>query len=110
MRFSFIANRKWLITLAILVSAALSGCVTYVPVDEWNIARAAYEAAREADAPRFVPSMWFKAEQTYREAQRAYRERDYEKAKELFKKARVYCEQAENAARLARYQSGEVIP
>lgn len=110
MRFLRIANRFWFITLAILVSTAFSGCVTYIPVDEWNTARAAYESARDADAARFVPSMWFKAEQTYREAQRAYKDREYDKAKALFIRARIYCEQAENAARLARYQSGEVIP
>jgi len=110
MSFLRIVNQIRFISLAILVSIAFSACVTYVPIDEWNTARAAYEAARESDAARFVPALWFKAEQTYREAQRAYKDRDYEKAKVLFTRARIYCEQAENAARLARYQSGEVIP
>lgn len=95
---------------ALLVVVVLSGCVTYLPVDEWNTARAAYEGARENDAARFVPALWFKAEQAYREAQRAYKDRDYELAKTLFNRSRLYSEQAENAARLARYQSGEVIP
>lgn len=84
--------------------------MSYLPVDEWTIARSAYDAAKEADAARYVPSIWFNAEQSYREAQKAYRDRHYLKAKELFIEARQICEQAENAARLARQQSGEVVP
>jgi hypothetical protein len=84
--------------------------VTYVPVDEWTIARSAYEAAKDADAARYVPSIWFNAEQTYREAQKSYRERRYPKSKVLFIESKQLCEQAENAARLARQQSGEVVP
>lgn len=92
------------------VSGGLTGCVTNVPIDEWTLARSSYEAAKDADAARYVPSIWFNAEQTYREAQKAYRDRRYPASKELFIQARQLCEQAENAARLARQQSGDVIP
>ena len=94
----------------ILAAGLYSACVTYVPVDEWTLARAAYEGAKDADAPRFVPAIWFKAEQSYREAQRGMKERQYSEAKELFVVAKLGFEQAENAARLSRYQSGEVVP
>ena len=101
---------SWVRTVATLAAVLLaSGCVTYIPVDEWTMARSAYESAREADAARFVPAIWFKAEQSYRDGQRAYKDRKYEEAKQLFNQARAYCEQAENAARLARHQSGEVV-
>jgi hypothetical protein len=87
-----------------------TACVTYLPVDEWNIARASYEAARDADSARYVPSIWFSAEQTYRAAEKAYQDRRYETAKKLFNDSKRLCEEAENAARLARQQSGEVVP
>lgn len=95
---------------ALLSSVLFTACVTYMPVDEWAMAKAAYEAARDADSARYVPSIWFNAEQTYREAQKAYRDRRYSSAKILFDQAKQLCEQAENAARLARQQSGEVVP
>jgi len=81
-----------------------------MPVDEWTMARAAYEAAKDADSARYVPSIWFNAEQTYREAQKAFRDRRFSSAKTLFIQSKQLCEQAENAARLARQQSGEVVP
>lgn len=91
-------------------SVLAPACVTYLPVDEWTLARSAYEAAKDADSARYVPAIWFNAEQTYREAQKAYKDRHYNQAKKLFIDARQLCEQAENAARLARQQSGEVVP
>lgn len=96
--------------LLIIQLVFLGGCVSYLPVEEWTLARAAYDSAKEADAARYVPSIWFNAEQTFREAQKAYRDRRYSKAKELFVQAKNLAEQAENAARLARQQSGEVVP
>jgi len=81
-----------------------------VCVCRWTQARAAYEAAKDADAARYVPAIWFNAEQAYREAQTAYKDRRYPRAKELFNQSRQLSEQAENAARLARQQSGEIVP
>lgn len=114
-RISFRCNNVRSISsgLAIFCTALVlcgSGCVTDVPVQEWTLARSSYEAAKDADAARYVPSIWFNAEQTYREGQKAYRDRRYKTSKTLFIEARRLCEQAENAARLARQQSGEVVP
>lgn len=102
--------RHWGSLIAVPFFLLSAGCVTSLPVDEWSLARSAYESAKDADSARYVPSIWFNAEQTYREAQKAYRERRYPVAKSLFEKAKTLCEQAENAARLARQQSGEVVP
>ncbi|RYZ61312.1 MAG: DUF4398 domain-containing protein [Proteobacteria bacterium] len=87
-----------------------TGCVTHIPVDEYTMARAAYEAAKDSDAARFAPSLWFNAEQAYREAQKDFRDRHYEQAAIRFVQAQDLSEQAENSARLSRNQSGEVIP
>jgi hypothetical protein len=95
---------------SLAVAIVFSGCVTYIPVDEYNLARAAYEAARDADAPRYAPSLWFNAEQAYRDGQKSFKERNFGDARYKFTQTRNYAEQAENAARLARHQSGDVVP
>jgi hypothetical protein len=105
-----ISNPLCLIFLSVLMSGMISGCVTNIPVDEYTIARAAYEAARDADSSRFAPAIWFKAEQTYREAEKAFRERRYSVAKDLFEQAQELSEKAEELSMLARHQSGEIIP
>ena len=100
------------VALLAILSLSQVGCVTSssVPIEEYNLARAAYEAARDADCVRFAPSLWFNAEQSYREGQKAYAERNYGAARDKFEEARGYAEQAENAARLARHDSGDVAP
>lgn len=105
------ARHAFIFVIFLMLSTGFwAGCVSYAPVDEYNLARAAYVAARDADSLRFAPALWFSAEQSYREGQRAFKDRRYTDAKEAFEKARYYAEQAENAARLARMQSGEVLP
>ena len=81
-----------------------------MPVEEYNLARAAHDAAKDADCVRYAPSLWFNAEQAYRDGQKAYHDRRYKEAKESFDLARQYAEQAENTARLARRESGDVAP
>lgn len=95
---------------AVASALALSGCVTYIPVEEYTLARAAYDSARDAEAARFAQAMWFNAEQNYREGQKAFRDRNYGEAKSRFVEAQKFAEQAENAARVARHQSGQVVP
>lgn len=91
------------------VALSTSACVTsaQVPLEEYTLARAAYEAAKDADAIRYAPSLWYTAEENYREAQRAFKERRYGRAGDLFEDAREAAEKAENAARIARHQAGD---
>lgn len=86
------------------------GCVSMIPVDEYTIARAAMDGARDSEAPRFAPALWYKAEQAYREGETFFRERSYEQAQSRFNQARTFAEQAENAARLSRFESGDLAP
>lgn len=88
-----------------------SACVTVsIPVEEYNLARAAIDAARESDSPRYSPGLWYKAEQAYRDAERLFRERRYSEAKKLFVEAKYLGEKAENAAKLVRFQQGDEDP
>ena len=88
----------------------LVACATSPPVEDYTLARAAMDAARDADAPKYAPSLWFKAEESYRVGQLSYRDRRFATARTQFLNARDLAEQAENAARLRRFQSGETIP
>lgn len=96
--------------LVLSSSLFLSGCVTFIPVEEYTLARAAYESAKDADALKYAPALWYKAESAYKEGQRFYADRRYDNASRSFIQAKFLAEKAENAARLARYQSGEGIP
>lgn len=84
-----------------------SGCVHHIPVEEYTMARAAHEAARDADALRYAPSLWYNAEQAFREGQKAFKDRSYGSAKTSFEQAKIFAEQAENAARIARAGTGD---
>jgi hypothetical protein len=94
--------------LLFMATIVLSGCVTSVPVDDYVLARAAYDSAKDAEALRYAPALWYNAEQAYREGQRAYKERRYDEAKTDFKDSRVAAEKAENAARVARHAAGDL--
>lgn len=100
--------------LGILVSSGafcflgLLACVGSPPVEEYNLARAAHEAASEAESSRYAQGLWYKAEDAYKNAIRLYKERKHSEAREEFNNARELLEKAENAARLSRIQSGGV--
>ena len=100
--------RRSVPAIALAVAVLASGCVTYIPVDEYTIARAAYEAAKDADAARFAPRLWSSAELTYQEAQQSFKDRRYADARSKFLQSKELSEKAEFAARLARHQSGDL--
>jgi hypothetical protein len=101
---------RWRLVWLAIPLFVLSACVTYIPADEYNLARAAFEAARDADAARYAPALWFKAEQAYREGQKLFKERNYESARAVFVQSKYFAEQAENAARIERHKSGDFVP
>lgn len=90
------------LVFAFIASIAISGCVIDPPQRDYALARAAVDAAREADAARFASGYWHSAEDAFRKAERLYKDKEHEKAKEMFRRARIYAERAENAAQLKR--------
>lgn len=97
-------------TLAAAFILILAGCVTApAPIDDYTLARAALEAARSVEAARHSPGFYHQAEESYRKAKLLFEEREYERAKEQFVRARIAAEKAENSARLIRMKSGEVL-
>lgn len=79
------------------------------PLEDYSLARAALDAARSAQAPRYSPGFWHQAEEAYRKARVHYAERDWKSAKEEFIRSRKAAEKAENSARLIAQKTGEVI-
>jgi hypothetical protein len=97
-------------TLAFPLIFFMSGCQTVpAPIEEYTLARAAIEAARNVQAPRHSPGYWHQADEAYRQAQDHYRDHDWSKARTEFIKARLAAEKAENSARLIRQKTGEVL-
>lgn len=99
-----------LLCFSAMACLVVSGCVTSFPIEEYALARAAVEAAKDSDAPRYAPNLWYKAEEAYQQGQREYKERSYSKARDAFIEAKYHAERAENAARLQRFQSGDAVP
>jgi hypothetical protein len=93
-----------------LIFLALSGCVTQTkPIDEFVLARAALEAAKQVEAAKYSPGFWYQAEESYKKAQELYENREYNLARDLFLKSKSAAEKAENSSRLIRQKNGEVL-
>ena len=90
----------------ILIGVLLLSCVTAIPVEEYNLARAAVEAARESEALTYAPGLWYKAEEAYKQGQKQYDDRRFAEAQESFVQAKVFAEKAETAARITKAQGG----
>lgn len=91
-------------------AALLGGCVTIPPPKiEYTLAKTAIDAARSVQAVRYSPGYWHQAEEFYRQGKILYNEREYEKALDLFDKARIAAEKAENSARLIRQKNGDIL-
>lgn len=95
--------------LALAVVGAISACVS-PPVEEYNFARSAMDAAKESDAARYATSLYHQASEAYREGESCYQSREYDCARKRFLQAKTLAERAEDAARLATFQSGNPMP
>lgn len=94
-----------------LSSAFFTGCVAVPPpYEEYTLARSAVKAAQEVDSARFATGLWHRAEENFRNGQKAFKESDYGPAKVYFKKAVEFAERAENATRLKKFQTGDSFP
>lgn len=101
-----------MITRAIVFAlfALTVGCVTApAPSLEYTLADVALKAAKNVQAVRYAPQLWYEAEEAYRQGRILYNEREYEQARELFIKARQAAERSEVSARLIRFRNGEVL-
>lgn len=84
------------------------GCAGPKPYEDYAIAYVALRSAKKAEASRYSPGYWSKAERLYREGQQAYKDNTNEKAKKLFHLSQKYAEKAENVTRLRKFQTGGV--
>jgi hypothetical protein len=104
----FRAN-KALGLIFLLLFAGVIGCAHAQPIDEWALAYSAVDSAKQVQAHRYAPGLWFKAEESYKSAQELFDERAYRESEQEFVRARNFAERAENITRIKRYQSGEAL-
>jgi hypothetical protein len=91
-----------------LTILSLCSCVTVsMPVQEYSLAKAAYEAAVAAESAKYAPQLFYKAEKAYKKGERLYKERDYDAARELFVTSQRLSERAEDESRVKQFNSGE---
>jgi hypothetical protein len=96
--------------IILLFSFFVVSCVTVPPpIEEYAIARAALEAARQVEASRYSPGFFHQAEEAYLRATVLYKEREYGEAHKEFQKAKIAAEKAENSARVIRFKNGDVL-
>ncbi|MCB0406990.1 MAG: DUF4398 domain-containing protein [Bdellovibrionales bacterium] len=94
--------------LGLLLGAGLVSCAGPKPYDDYALAYVALRAAKDAEASRYSPGYWSKAERLYRDGQQAYKENSNERAKKFFIESKKFAEKAENVTRLKKFQSGGV--
>lgn len=111
LRKNFFSARKG--ALQLWLSGAfvvLTGCSTIpAPVQDYALARAALEACKAVEAARYSQGYYHRGLEAYSRAEVLYREREYQEARELFVRARLDFEKAENSAQVQRKKSGEVL-
>ncbi len=95
--------------LSLVCLLALNGCVAPLPIEEYTLARAAVNSARESGSERLAPGLWYKAEENYRNGQKYLKDKDNESAKVNFLRSIEFAEKAENASRLKKFESGEMM-
>lgn len=101
---------RGIVVLAVTMLMLLVSCQTVPqPIEEYTLARAAIEAARAVQAPRHSPGYWHQADEAYRQGRLYYKDRDYGQARDMFIRARLAAERAENSARLIRQKTGDVL-
>lgn len=99
---------KYLFVVTLFLS--LSACITTrAPVEEFNLAVAAIESAKQVEAAKHASGLYHRAQESLRRGQILYKNREYEKARIEFEAARSDAERSENAARLIRWKTGEVF-
>lgn len=87
--------------LLLLVQLILVSCQTIPPpLESYTLARTAIVYAAKVKASRYSPGNWHKAENYFRQAERMFRNKDFEEADRLFKLAKSHAEKAENIARI----------
>ena len=93
-----------------LLSIVFAGCTSVtLPIQEYALARSAFESALHNDAERLAPVIFQQAQQVYKYAERLYEDREYEDARLQFIRARKYAEKAESLSRLKKSKTGEVL-
>ena len=80
------------------------------PREEYNLARAALKAAKDSEAKRYSPKVYSQARRYMRKAERAYKDRYFDKSTDYFRKSRYYSEKAENISRVKMFKQGEMGP
>lgn len=96
-----------LVLASFFAFGVLTSCVGNPPLEDYNMAHTALQAAQAAGAKKHVPGLLMQAEQSFSAAKALYEEKDFEKAGRLFVKAREIAEKAEVSTRVKKFQLGE---
>ena len=91
--------------LSFTFGTLLSSCAGPKALLEHTLAKAALDAAKNAEANRYAPKLWTKAKRSYKEALKKNRQNKNKKAKIQFNEARLYAEKAERRTLIKKSKS-----
>lgn len=84
----------------------LFGCTTgEKPVEQYILAKTAYDAAAGADASKYAARLLYRSEKHYKRGEALFKDRYYQEADQEFKMAQKYAERAETISRLKQFQA-----
>lgn len=91
----------------ILISFILGGCGLTVtrPTEEMSLAAASFLAAKEANAQKFTPNLFRKAEFYYLKAKSAYKRKYFNKAQQYAKLCKTFSEKAEYVSSIKKTEA-----
>ena len=93
-----------------MLTSFFASCTSVtLPIQEYSLARSAFESAEQNDAERLAPVAFQQAQQYYKLAEQFYEDRQFEEARMNFIKARKFAEKAESLSRIKKSKTGEVL-
>jgi Domain of unknown function (DUF4398) len=86
----------------------LGSCVsTTLPIQEYSLAKTAFDAAVSSESAKYAPQLFYRAEKAYKRGEALYKERDFNEARKQFLMCQKLSERAENTSRLKQFNSAE---
>lgn len=99
---------QFLISLFLVIG--FTGCAQNPPLQEYTLAKTALDAAQNAGGAKYAPSLWFKAEENYREGESLFKNGHFDQATIRFNQSIDFSEKTENKARYEKRKMGEELP
>lgn len=106
-KYNFFKSEELVKSFAFTFFIGLCSCVTVErPADEYNLAKAALDSAKDYEGNRYAMKYLILAERNYKKAVAFYKDRDFDNAKKYFLLSKKYSEKTEDTSRMKQLEGG----